>query len=134
MEMSARQTPAILVLGLGELMAKQQSITSLPRSPDDDRRARMIKYSLTMGIRFVCVVLCVFARGWWLVVCAAGAIFLPYFAVVLANVSLSRPSVVRRPGTVVPLAPPPPASGSAQPERPESESAASEHPESDPPA
>lgn len=81
----------------------------------------MIRYSLTMGIRFVCVVLCVFARGWWLVVCAAGAIFLPYFAVVLANVSLSRPSTVQRPGTVVPL--PPPGSGStgAESERPQSE-------------
>ena len=100
-------------------MAKQQSITSLPRSPDDDRRERMIKYSLTMGIRFVCVVLCVFARGWWLAVCAAGAIFLPYFAVVLANVSLSRPSSVRRPGTVVPL--PPPRTGSSEDLPPESE-------------
>jgi hypothetical protein len=130
MVMSARQTPAILVLGLGELMAKQQSITSLPRSPDDDRRGRMIKYSLTMGIRVVCVVLCVFARGWWLAVCAAGAIFLPYFAVVLANVSMSRPSSVQRPGTVVPLFPP--RSGSSGP--PESEPPESEPPASEPPA
>jgi hypothetical protein len=84
-------------------MAKQQSITTLPRSPDDDRRNRMIKYSITMGIRTVCVVLCIFARGWWLLVCAAGALVLPYFAVVLANVSWSAPTVVRRPGTLVPL-------------------------------
>ena len=84
-------------------MAKQQSITSLPRSPDDDRRNRMIKYSITMGIRTVCVVLCIFARGWWLLVCAAGALVLPYFAVVLANVSWSAPSVVRRPGSLVPV-------------------------------
>jgi hypothetical protein len=108
-------------------MAKQQSITSLPRSPDDDRRGRMIKYSLTMGIRLVCVVLCVFARGWWLVVCAAGAIFLPYFAVVLANVSMSKPYSVQRPGTVVPLFPP--RSGP-----PESEPPAPESQESGPPA
>jgi hypothetical protein len=108
-------------------MAKQQSITSLPRSPDDDRRGRMIKYSLTMGIRLVCVVLCVFARGWWLVVCAAGAIFLPYFAVVLANVSMSKPYSVQRPGSVVPLFPP--RSGP-----PESEPPAPESPESGPPA
>jgi hypothetical protein len=111
-------------------MAKQQSITSLPRSPDDDRRGRMIKYSLTMGIRLVCVVLCVFARGWWLVVCAAGAIFLPYFAVVLANVSMSKPYSVQRPGTVVPLFPP--RFGSSG--RPESEQPAPESPESEPPA
>ncbi len=80
----------------------------------------MIKYSLTMGIRLVCVVLCVFARGWWLAVCATGAIFLPYFAVVIANVSQSRPSSVQRPGIIVPLAPPQPGSAtSSQP--PESE-------------
>ena len=108
-------------------MAKQQSITTLPRSPDDDRRNRMIKYSITMGIRTICVVLCIFARGWWLLVCAVGAVagamliawlatllffgsvVLPYFAVVLANVSWSAPSVVRRPGSLVPLEPPQPA-------------------------
>lgn len=86
-------------------MAKQQSITALPRSPDDDRRNRMIKYAITMGVRFVCVVLCIWARGWWLLVCAAGAIILPYIAVVLANVTWSTPSTVRRPGTLVPLDP-----------------------------
>ncbi|MEO6504663.1 MAG: DUF3099 domain-containing protein [Terrimesophilobacter sp.] len=106
-------------------MAKQQSITALPRSPDDDRRKRMIRYSLTMGIRFVCVLLCVWARGWWLVVCAAGAIFLPYFAVVLANVSWSAPSIVQRPGTVAPVSPPSPGpSEAAEPEPPEAERSA----------
>ena len=69
----------------------------------------MIKYSITMGIRTICVVLCIFARGWWLLVCAVGAVVLPYFAVVLANVSWSAPSVVRRPGSLVPLEPPQPA-------------------------
>ena len=63
----------------------------------------MIKYSITMGIRTVCVVLCIFARGWWLLVCAVGAVVLPYFAVVLANVSWSSPSVVERPGSLVPV-------------------------------
>ena len=106
-------------------MAKQQSITALPRSPDDDRRKRMIRYSLTMGIRFVCVLLCVWARGWWLVLCAAGAIILPYIAVVLANVSWTAPSIVRRPGTVVPLSPPSPGSGDAtETEPPEAERSA----------
>jgi hypothetical protein len=87
-------------------MAKQQSITSLPRSPEDDRHSRMLRYSLTMGIRLVCRVLCLFVQGWWLLVCAAGAIVLPYIAVVLAN-SVSRPSTtpVLRPGTLVPVRP-----------------------------
>jgi hypothetical protein len=84
-------------------MAKLQSITALPRSPEDDRRSRMIRYAVTMGIRFVCVVLCIWARGWWLLLCAAGALVLPYIAVVLANVTWSAPSAVRRPGGLVPL-------------------------------
>ena len=86
-------------------MTKQQSITSLPRSPGDDRRDRMVKYSITMGIRIVCVVLCFFVQGWWLLVFALGAIFLPYIAVVLANVSWSAPSMVARPGAIVKVAP-----------------------------
>ncbi len=87
-------------------MAKQQSITSLPRSPEDDRRSRMIKYSVTMGIRVVCIGLCLFVPGWWLLVCAIGAIALPYIAVVLAN-SVTRPAStpVLRPGAVVPVRP-----------------------------
>jgi hypothetical protein len=87
-------------------MTKQQSITSLPRSPGDDRRDRMVKYSITMGIRIVCVVLCFFVQGWWLLVCALGAVLLPYFAVVIANVSWSAPSVVARPGAIVKVEPP----------------------------
>lgn len=87
-------------------MAKQSTtITSLPRSPEDDRRARMIKYSVTMGIRLVCVFLCIFVRGWWLVLCAAGAVILPYIAVVLANVVDTRGSRVERPGSIVPVDP-----------------------------
>ncbi len=85
-------------------MAKNSTtITTLPRSPEDDRRARMIKYSVTMGIRLVCVVLCIFVRGWWLLLCAAGAVILPYIAVVLANVVDTRTSKVERPGSIVPL-------------------------------
>jgi hypothetical protein len=83
-------------------MAKQQSITSLPRSPQDDRRSRMIQYTVAMSIRVVCIVLCLFVRGWWLLLPAAGAVFLPYVAVVLANASSSRanPIGVLRPGAV----------------------------------
>lgn len=80
---------------------KQQSITSLPRSPEAERRNRMIKYSVTMGIRMVCIVLMFFAQGWWLLVFALGAIVLPYIAVVLANVHGNpRGATVVRPGTV----------------------------------
>jgi hypothetical protein len=77
-----------MVLSLVEnLMTKQQSITSLPRSPEDDRRARMIKYSITMGIRIVCIIVCFLVPGYWIIIPAIGAVVLPYIAVVLANVS-----------------------------------------------
>ena len=74
-----------------------QSVTTLQRSPTDERRVRFIKYTVAMTIRVVCIVLMVFVDGWWLLVCAAGAVFLPYFAVIIANAVRveSVPEVVR---------------------------------------
>lgn len=67
-------------------MAKvAQSVTSLEESPEVERRRRFIKYTAAMIIRFVCVILAVTVQGWMMWVFAAGAIFLPYFAVVIAN-------------------------------------------------
>jgi len=61
----------------------------------------MIKYSVAMGIRMVCIILMLFVHGWWLLVCAAGAILLPYFAVVVANVhGNGEATAVTRPGAV----------------------------------
>jgi hypothetical protein len=81
---------------------KQQSITSLPPSPEDEQRSRMIKYSVAMGVRLVCIIAMLFVRDWWLVVCAVGAIVLPYFAVVIANVgSPVRATPVERPGSIL---------------------------------
>lgn len=61
----------------------------------------MIKYSIAMGIRVVCIVLMLFVQGWWLLVCAIGAVTLPYFAVVIANVhSDPTGSQVVRPGAI----------------------------------
>ena len=67
-------------------MKQPQSITTLAESPDDERRRRMTRYLITMSIRVVCIVLCLFVRGWWLVLPILGAVVLPYVAVVLANV------------------------------------------------
>ncbi|MFM6974743.1 MAG: DUF3099 domain-containing protein [Agromyces sp.] len=66
-------------------MAKSQSITSIPLSPAEERRARMVKYSISMAVRMACIVAMLFVSGWWLFLCALGAIFLPYFAVIVAN-------------------------------------------------
>ena len=82
-------------------MDKPQSITSLPESPDDERKRRMINYGIAMGIRVVCVIACFFLHGWWLVLPLAGAIFLPYVAVVLANVGSNPNGTVERPGGLV---------------------------------
>lgn len=68
-------------------MNKPQSITTLAESPDSERNRRMARYSIAMGIRLVCVLLCFFVQGWWLIVPAIGAIVLPYVAVVIANAS-----------------------------------------------
>ena len=91
---------------------KQQSITTLPPSPEAERRSRMIKYTIAMTIRVACIFAMLFAKGWWLAVFAAGAIFLPYVAVVLANVSgPSRDTEVLRPGGLVPTGPQAPGPG-----------------------
>ena len=98
------------------IMKQQQSITTLPLSPEAERRSRMIKYSIAMSIRVLCVIGLLFARGWWLAVFAAGAIFLPYIAVVLANVQGSgRRRAVLRPGGLVRRTPSPAGSGTPDP-------------------
>ena len=87
-------------------MMKQQSITTLPLSPEEERRRRMIRYSITMGIRMVCIVMMLFVQGWWLLVCALGAILLPYFAVIAANVhGNAGGGTVLRPGAVAVIQP-----------------------------
>lgn len=78
------------------------TITTLPPSPDAERRRRMVEYSIMMGIRVLCVLACVWVRGWWLLIPALGAVFLPYFAVVVANAAQSSPGgTVERPGAIV---------------------------------
>lgn len=68
------------------MAAPAQSVTSLGISPEDDRRSRIIKYSVAQGIRVVCIVLAVVGGGNWLTwVAGFGAAILPYVAVVVAN-------------------------------------------------
>lgn len=55
-----------------------------------------------MSIRVLCVLAMLFARGAWLWVFAAGAIILPYIAVVVANVKTTSGSrTPLRPGSIV---------------------------------
>jgi hypothetical protein len=66
-------------------LSKPQSVTSVGQSPDEERRERMTKYLISQIVRVACIILAVFVQGWMMWVFFAGAIFLPYFAVVLAN-------------------------------------------------
>lgn len=66
-------------------MAKPQSITSVGISADQERKQRMMRYLIAMAIRTVCLILGVYTQGWAMWLFFAGAILLPYFAVVLAN-------------------------------------------------
>jgi hypothetical protein len=65
-----------------------QSATSLPQAPRDDAGRRFAKYAITMGIRMACFIamVAITPYGWYTWVFGAGAIFLPYVAVVIANV------------------------------------------------
>lgn len=79
------------------------AITELPPSPEQEQSARMRRYALTMGIRVLCIFACLFVQGWWLLIPALGAIFLPYVAVVFANaVSRTGSRAVERPGAIEP--------------------------------
>lgn len=66
-------------------MAKRQSVTSLDLSPEQERKQRMVRYTIAMSIRTICIILGVISTGVLMWVFFALAIFLPYFAVVLAN-------------------------------------------------
>lgn len=72
---------------------KPPSATSIPRAPRDESNARIRNYMITMGVRILCFVLMLVITpyGWYTWVLAAGAVFLPYFAVVIANVGSSPP-------------------------------------------
>lgn len=73
-------------------------ITSAPASLSDDVAARTRRYLLQMAVRVVCFVGAVAVDHWSRWVLLAGAVVLPYVAVVLANAGRERRS---DPGTYV---------------------------------
>lgn len=77
-----------------------QSATSLPRAPRDDVGSRFAKYMIMMGIRIGCFIAMVLVTpyGWYTWVFGLGAVFLPYVAVIVANVGED----TRGPGAVRP--------------------------------
>ncbi|MET4001600.1 MULTISPECIES: DUF3099 domain-containing protein [Arthrobacter] len=69
----------------GEPSTPVQAITNAAIAHSEDMRHRMIQYSLTMGIRMVCLVLIFVFDGWFKIVPIVGAVVLPWVAVMLAN-------------------------------------------------
>ncbi len=71
-------------------MSKAYSATDLPPSPDHERAVRVRNYLIAMCTRVACIIVLLlqvlWAPTWWMLIPAMGAIFLPYIAVVLANV------------------------------------------------
>ncbi|RAE56889.1 DUF3099 domain-containing protein, partial [Burkholderia multivorans] len=71
-----------------------QQITTADTALDDDMKSRIIKYSITMTIRTLCFVAAYFAFAasqhvlMWIFV--AGAVLLPYPAVIFANAGRER--------------------------------------------
>ncbi|WP_250027131.1 DUF3099 domain-containing protein [Paractinoplanes maris] len=67
-------------------------ITDAAQSPDDQFRSRQIRYVSMMSIRAACLIVgavLISVRppwlGFWLILCAAGMVFLPWAAVLIAN-------------------------------------------------
>ncbi|MEH0109875.1 DUF3099 domain-containing protein [Tersicoccus sp. MR15.9] len=79
------------------------TITDAQQSHSSDMNGRMIRYATSMGIRLVCIVLAFVLDGWLRWVMIAGAVILPWIAVVIANaggtvdVSNSNQSTVTEP-------------------------------------
>lgn len=59
----------------------------------------MLRYTVAMSIRMLCLVACLIVPGWWIIIPAVGAVVLPYIAVVLANVSVTNSGGVEGPGS-----------------------------------
>lgn len=75
--------------------APVQAITNAAIPHSDDMRHRMIQYSVTMGIRMVCLLLIFVFDGWFKLVPIVGAVVLPWVAVMIAN---SGADIVHRDG------------------------------------
>jgi arginine exporter protein ArgO len=82
---------------IGEASVKKQPerpvlITNAARSQGDQLRSREVRYVIMMGLRAVCLILGAVLISvkppllpLWLILCAAGMVFLPWAAVLIAN-------------------------------------------------
>jgi hypothetical protein len=89
-------------MGRDEQRPVVHTVTSASSSTTDDQDKRIKRYLIMMGIRVACLGLAFVTTGWVRWVMIAGAVVLPYFAVVTANAV--RP---RQPGELQAVTPPP---------------------------
>lgn len=69
------------------------SITGVPASLAEDQSRRLRQYLFQMGLRIVLILAAaLLVEGWLMWVCFAGAVVLPYSAVLLANAGRDRSS------------------------------------------
>ncbi len=69
----------------GSSQPEVHRITEARESHTTERDSRVRKYTISMTVRLVCFILAFFFDGWLRWVLLAGAIVLPYIAVVIAN-------------------------------------------------
>jgi hypothetical protein len=69
----------------GQDDAVVHSITTAAPGHSVDMHQRMVRYAMAMGIRMVCIIALFFLDGWLKLIAVAGAVFLPWVAVVIAN-------------------------------------------------
>lgn len=69
------------------------SVTNLPPAPAEERRSRIVRYTIAMTIRVLCIIGAVLTSSilWLFIIFAVGAVLLPYFAVINANASAVTP-------------------------------------------
>jgi|SRR5215472_3507642 hypothetical protein len=74
---------------LGRGQQQVHLVTQARRPKSEDIAYRQRRYLIMMGIRTVCLIIALIMfinhAGWLTAIPAVGAIFLPYFAVVMAN-------------------------------------------------
>ncbi|MEC5202022.1 MULTISPECIES: DUF3099 domain-containing protein [unclassified Arthrobacter] len=86
--MTLKNRPGVPVPGNPDLPSgdiEVHSITDAATAHSEEMRQRMIKYAIAMGIRMVCLVLIFVVDGWLKILPVIGAVFLPWFAVIIAN-------------------------------------------------
>lgn len=73
------------------------SVTAVPVSAAEDRQHRQRAYLISMSLRVICFILAITLPAPMPVriTLIAGAVLLPYFAVVIANAARRRPSDAR---------------------------------------